>query len=340
MGGVPRVSVVIRSYNRVAALCELIDAIARQSLQDYEIVVVEQSTRVADVDAARLAAHERDPRVRVLRHPPLGGPRARNVGAQAARAEVLVFMDDDDLPAHDRWLAAHLANFDDPDCLAVTGAHFIDGHNGPPYRNMERARQQVLSFVPVLMWQRAYTRADRRCMVESVHGGNVSVRREVLERVGLWDECTSIEDELSFCYRLTAAMRPGEHLLFDPEALMRRRMDICGGMDKRAMTPVRFAARVFEFLHHIVAHYFPVRFVLLYPVYFGLLYAVCCDWMWNESRAHRSTARRVASATALVLLLPFLWTGWLVRLGWRRVTQGPLVHAPRLVTTAGPPLQS
>ena len=326
----PRCSVVIRSYNRIPSLCELIGAVLRQTVQDFEIVVVEQTRKVDPVDAERLAVLERDPRVRVLRHPPLGGPRARNVGARAARAPILVFMDDDDLPGHERWLEAHLANFAEPGCLGVTGRHYLEGGADPPYRNMERARRQVLSFVPVLMWQRVYTRADRRRHVESIQGGNVSIRRDVLARVGLWDECTPIEDELSFCYRLRRAMRPGEFLVFDPEALMQRRMDVAGGMDKRAMRPTKLAARGFEFLHHIVAYYFPVRFVLLYPAYMALLFAVVCDWVWNEFFTRGHHARRVLTIAGLALAWPALWTSWLARLAWRRVTRGPLAHVPRL----------
>jgi glycosyltransferase involved in cell wall biosynthesis len=328
--GAPRASVIIRSYNRIGALCELIEAIQRQSEQDFEIVVVEQSTRVLPADAARLEQLARDPRVRLLRHPPLGGPRARNVGARAARADLLVFMDDDDLPADELWLANHLANFADPRCLAVTGRHFVDGDLRPPYRDLERARRQVLSFVPVLMWQRAYTRSDRRRRVENVTGGNASIRREVLARVGLWDECTTIEDELSFCYRLRAALRPGEYLVFDPEALMRRRLHLDGGMDKRSLHPVRFAARAFEFLHHIVAHYFPVRFVLLYPAYVALCYVVCVDWIWNEQHGRGGSVQRLAAAAGLLAALPALWSYWLARHALRRVTRGPLEHAPRL----------
>src|SRR5688572_3239999 len=223
----PYVSVVIRSYERGAAVIELIEAVLRQrDVPSFEIVVVEQSQHLAPEHAQRLAELARDERVRILEHRPLGGPRARNVGARAARGEIIVFMDDDDLPASDRWLAAHIANFADPRCLAVTGRQLMTDKPDPPYRNMDRGPRQVCSYVPLLMWQRVYTSADRRRVVDNVHGGNVSVRRSVLARVGLWDECTPIEDELSFNYRLRRARTADEYVLFDPAALMIRRRDI------------------------------------------------------------------------------------------------------------------
>src|SRR5215468_7947198 len=91
----PRVSVVVRSFNRLPMLCELLGALLRQDHDDFEIVVVEQSTDRASEDVARLSRIARDPRVRILRHSPLGGPAARNAGVRAARGELLVFIDDD-----------------------------------------------------------------------------------------------------------------------------------------------------------------------------------------------------------------------------------------------------
>ena len=45
MGGPPpRISVIVRSYNRLAALAELLTALLAQDHDSFEVVVVEQST--------------------------------------------------------------------------------------------------------------------------------------------------------------------------------------------------------------------------------------------------------------------------------------------------------
>src|SRR4051812_43930082 len=196
----PRVSVIVRSYNRLPALAELLTALLAQDHDSYEIVVVEQSSETAPEDVARVEALARDPRIRLLQFAPLGGPGARNAGVRAARGDLFVFIDDDDLPATNDWLTRHEANFGDPKCLGVTG-RFVD--DGPPYVNMDRARRHVLSF-NVLKWQRVYARTDVRKRVESLMGGNAAIPRRTLERFGLWDECTPIEDEPSLAYRINA----------------------------------------------------------------------------------------------------------------------------------------
>src|SRR5262245_66688280 len=87
--GAPRVSVIVRSYNRLPALAELLEALLAQDHDSFEVVVIEQ-TEAADADErdrARLDELARDPRIRVLHHPPLGGPGARNAGVRASTGD-------------------------------------------------------------------------------------------------------------------------------------------------------------------------------------------------------------------------------------------------------------
>ncbi len=324
-----RASVIVRSYNRLPALCELLDRLLAQKHDAFEIVVVDQTTRATPADQAALALRTADPRVRLLRFPPLGGPRARNEGVRAATGEILLFIDDDDLPADDGWLAAHLANYGDPLCLGVTGRSLIPGGREPPYRNMARAERLVMSISP-LGWQRPYARVAVRKPVDSVHGGNVSLRRTAIVRAGLWDECTPVEDELSFNYRLRARLAPGEYLVFDPSPKMLRRFDVPGGMDKRYQSVVHFSRRIFVFLHQIVAHYLPWRFILLYPAYLALLWILAVDWIWDDSHAHQSVPHKLYTATWFLFALPPLWLFWLSQQLLRRLRHGPLVYEPRL----------
>lgn len=322
----PRLSVVVRSYNRLPALCELLEALLAQDHDSFEIVVIEQSTSRAAEDVAHVEALARDARVRVLRHPPLGGPGARNAGVRAARGGLLVFIDDDDLPASTDWLRRHEANFEDPRCLGVTG-QFVD--DGPAYVNLARARRQVLSF-NVLRWQRVYARTDQRKRVESLMGGNAAIPRTTLERFGLWDECTPIEDEPSLAYRIAAGKRADEYLLFDPAPKMIRRLDVPGGMAKRTMSGPVYARRVFTFLHNIIGHYFPVRFVLLYPAYIYFVAFHVIQWICSDSKKHNTLPRRIWAVTGLVLSLVPLWTLWLAQWAFRRVRDGEPPHNPQL----------
>jgi glycosyltransferase involved in cell wall biosynthesis len=323
----PRVSVVVRSYNRLPALLELLRELLAQDHDSYEIVVVEQSTERAPEDAAQLDHLARDPRLRVLAFPPLGGPGARNAGVRAGRGNLFVFIDDDDLPVGRDWLRRHEANFTDASCLGVTG-QFVEP-NAAPYVNLERARRDVLSFNS-LKWQRVFARTDARKRVQSLMGGNAAIPRRTLERFGLWDECTPIEDEPSLAFRINAGKTADEYLLFDPDVQMIRRLDVPGGMAKRTLSGPVYAKRVFTFLHNIIGHYFPVRFVLLYPAYFYMCVYHVTQWICSDSIKHRSLAQRVWAVTGLYLVFIPLWAYWLAGWTFHRIKDGEPPHRPLL----------
>ena len=94
----PLVSVIVRSFNCIPTLCRLVDVLLQQTYTNVEIVIVEQSTDMTAADAVALEARARDPHVVLIRRPPLGGAAARNVGVERSKGEVLLFIDDDDLP--------------------------------------------------------------------------------------------------------------------------------------------------------------------------------------------------------------------------------------------------
>ncbi len=328
----PRLSVIIRSYNRLPALVELLGRLRRQDHPSFEVVVVDQSTcREPEAETQLGAIVRDDPRIRVLRYPPLGGPRARNEGVRASRGELLVFIDDDDLPERDTWLSDHERNFDDPACLAVTGRFLLEGGGDPPYRNMAAARRKVLTF-NVLQWQRVYARSDVRAKVTSAMGGNASWRRSALARHGLWDECTPVEDEPSLCYRVDAGKQPDEHMVFDPATTMIRRLGVAGGMDKRKLSPAGYGQKLFTFFHNVIGHYFPVRFALLYPLYVGFLAFQVYDWLFDDAHG-RTTGGRVVAAIGFTLALPVLWLWWLGKWWVRRLRDGAAPHRPTIDPT-------
>jgi glycosyltransferase involved in cell wall biosynthesis len=325
----PRISVVVRSFNRLALLADLVEALLAQDHDSFEIVIIEQSTERPPGDVARIDALARDPRVRLLRHEPLGGPGARNAGVSAARGDLLVFIDDDDLPASRDWLRLHEANFTDPRCLGATGQFVGEDGVPQPYGNMARARRDVLSF-NLLKWQRCYARADARKRVDSLMGGNAAIPRRTLERFGLWDECTPIEDEPSLAFRIARGKGDDEYLVFDPEPKMIRRLDARGGMAKRSLSGTAYAQRTFTFLHNIISHYFPLRFVLLYPLYFVFVGYHVTEWICSDSRKHRTWSQRLGALAVLYVSLPALWLWWLAAWCYRRVRDGEPAHRPEL----------
>ncbi|PSP18272.1 glycosyl transferase family 2, partial [Halobacteriales archaeon QH_10_67_13] len=114
----PRVSVVVPTYNRATELPRALESVLQQTYRDLELLVVDDGS--TDETRSVLAAID-DPRLRVITHETNRGANvARNTGIEHADGELIAFLDSDD--EWDRRKLHHqLARYETgpPDCVAV-----------------------------------------------------------------------------------------------------------------------------------------------------------------------------------------------------------------------------
>ena len=91
----PKVSVVIPTYNRGAMLREAIGSVISQSFRNLEIIVVDHGSTDDTVDVLRAFRNEPLTSIEVDRGQNLS--HARNRGIATARAELIAFLDSDDV---------------------------------------------------------------------------------------------------------------------------------------------------------------------------------------------------------------------------------------------------
>lgn len=90
----PLVSVIIPAYNRAGTIERAARSVLKQSLQDFEVIVVDDGSSDKTVDVVENLA---DNRIRLLRHESnLGAGPARNTGMQAATGHYIAWLDSDD----------------------------------------------------------------------------------------------------------------------------------------------------------------------------------------------------------------------------------------------------
>ena len=112
MSNAPLVSVVIPVFNRRDVLRRAIASVRAQTLQDYELIVVDDGSTEPVADVLD------QPNARLLRHDANRGAAAsRNTGAQAAKGRYFAFLDSDD-EWHKDKLARQIAFMQ-----AETGCH-------------------------------------------------------------------------------------------------------------------------------------------------------------------------------------------------------------------------
>lgn len=287
MSSSPRVSVVVRSMNRLAALADLLDRLLAQEHDSYEVVVVEQTVDPDPAARQRAEAQWADQHVRVLHREPLGGPGARNEGVRAARGDLVVLVDDDDLPVGTDWLRKHEQPYHrDIHLVGFTGRHVFEAGEDCPYLRVARPliRCLCMSYSP-LKTPFTFARFDETVApVGWLHGTNSSIRREVALEAGLWDTHVDTQDEHSLAFKLDEILDDEQYLAFRAEPPLIRRKKVEGGMAKRTV-PVeeRVRSNVEYVTKHLQRYHED-----LYPRY-RVLYALWCikdtlAWIWGAER--------------------------------------------------------
>ena len=215
MSAPPEISVLVCTRNRAKALARCLAAISFQrSSFAFETLVVDNGS-ADDTRACVDAARRTDPSIRYLFEAEPGLSLARNRGAGAAAAPILISLDDDAEPAQN-WLEAFHAAARESDAAAI---------GGPILARFETQAPVWLAGQLRVLSAQDYG-AERRTIDSPPYlfGGNLAIRRADLERIGGFDESFGRKgrallqgEDIDLCERFLAA---GRSLLYEPGAIV------------------------------------------------------------------------------------------------------------------------
>jgi glycosyltransferase involved in cell wall biosynthesis len=126
---VPRISVVIPTYNRANLIEQSIQSVLSQTYDDYEIIVVDDGS--LDDTLSKLKKYENKINLFCQPHQGGGGAQARNLGISKARGQFVAFLDSDDIWMPNK-IECQLKLIDENRNLAwvYTDAEVFDGNTG------------------------------------------------------------------------------------------------------------------------------------------------------------------------------------------------------------------
>ena len=177
----PRVSILIPTHNRAASLKRLLDSLeASAGLEEIPLEIIVVNNHSTDATSQLLMdvlAEDRRFSIMVLEQLKHGKSWALNLGLGHA-AGSLVLLLDDDVSVDKFCVAEHVAAYKDGLFDAVQGK-VLDGLDpeGQP-ANMARLREYNIPTVD---------HGDMSCEVRGFTGTNISLKREVFEKAGLFD---------------------------------------------------------------------------------------------------------------------------------------------------------
>jgi GT2 family glycosyltransferase len=216
-------SVIIPNWNGATLLPSCLDALRRQSVRDFEVIVVDnastdESCELIDADY---------PEVRLLQlQRNLGLTGGCNAGIHMAKGEVIALLNND-AEAEAGWLAAlidGLARYPKAGSVAskmllhdrrdiINSAGDFYGRDGLPGNRG--------------VWQKDEGRYDEEAWVFGACGGAVAYRRSMLNQVGLFDP-----DFFMYCEDVDLAWRAqlaGWRCRYIPDAVVYHRLSATGG---------------------------------------------------------------------------------------------------------------
>ena len=202
----PKVSVIITTYNRAGLLPRAVNSVLNQTLDEYEIIIVDDAS---SDDTQQIIAGFDDLRIRSVRHEVNRGQSvATNAGIARARGEYVTFLDDDDEWPADR-LRRMVAVLDDarPNVGLVYGWRIsVDDSTGETVEYPHYTHEGDRFFEEMLA---------NNFLIGT---GRLMVRTSVAREIGCYDENLNVHNDWDFVTRVAlkydVAVCPAVVLIF------------------------------------------------------------------------------------------------------------------------------
>jgi GT2 family glycosyltransferase len=205
-------TIVVPTYGRDGVLLETLKRLFALNPQPSEMIVVDQTEQHSHQVAFTLASWQASGQMRWLRLKDPSIPGAMNLGLLEASHPVVLFLDDDIIP-HPGLVEAHVS------ALEKTGAALVAGRIIQPWQvGQDFSADDGFHFATV-----------RPTWIQEFMGGNFSVRRDIMLRLGGFDERfvrVAYNFEAEFAHRLR---RAGYRIYYEPMASIQHLKASTGG---------------------------------------------------------------------------------------------------------------
>lgn len=199
-GSDPRVSVIIPVYNKAEFTEQCLYGLVANTEEDpdYEVILVDNGS----TDWTIYLTHAFEGDLRVLRNDENQGfARANNQGAQAARGEYLVFLNNDTVP-HPGWLREMVRLADADPQVGIVGAKLLYPESG----QIQHAGLEMVNGIPEHVFRGAEgddPRVNQVRDLDMVTGACLMISRELFAELGGFDVgfLNGVED-IDLCLRV------------------------------------------------------------------------------------------------------------------------------------------
>jgi len=213
------VTIVIANFNGENFLEDCLDSVFASTFTNYELIIVDDGSTDSSlkiIDKYKL----KDKRIDLIKNDKnLGAAASRNKAIKVAHGEIVVFLDNDTV-TDKHWIEFILDTFHESKNVGAVQALILDFKNRD---SIQMAGGKLIPetawLVPFNQWQ-SYKKINKNLKVREIVAisAALAVKREVLEKVGGFDEKEAVTTEdLDFCWRIWLS---GYKILLSPKALV------------------------------------------------------------------------------------------------------------------------
>jgi glycosyltransferase involved in cell wall biosynthesis len=184
----PKVSVIIPTYNRLPMLEEAVNSVLAQDFEDMELIVVDDGS----TDGTAEVMGRYGGRVKLLEHPANRGvSAARNRGILHARGKYIAFLDSDDL-----WVKRK---------VKIQAAFLDDNPHYPLCYTDEIWIRKGKRVNPMLKHAKYSGWIFEKCLpLCIISPSSAMMRKTLFSKVGLFDEALPVCEDYDFWLRVSA----------------------------------------------------------------------------------------------------------------------------------------
>lgn len=124
---IPKVSIIVPVYNVEKYLTRCINSLKNQTLEEIEIILVDDSSTDTSLQICQKASEE-DSRIKVIHKVNEGAGKARNAALKIATGEYIGFLDSDDYVEPDMFKTLYEKALKYNSDLVMSGVLFVDGN--------------------------------------------------------------------------------------------------------------------------------------------------------------------------------------------------------------------
>lgn len=219
------ISVVIPTYQRDQVLINTIRHLLNLNKSPFEIIVVDQTLKHERKTEQQLSMLDKNGIIRWIRLKKPSIPHAMNIGLCKASFSIVLFVDDDIVPAPS-LIEAHAAAYQESKNIGAVAGQVLQPGEEPVSDSLPYKQNGLCAYLDFQFCSKS------RTWVKSVMAGNLSVRRDKALEIGGFDENfigVAYRFETEFCRRV---WQNGGKVLFEPKASIRHLRVESGGIRK------------------------------------------------------------------------------------------------------------